>query len=51
MPVVLPSGRANDDTSELVHRRLLVVDDDVETRLETGEFDAVRRETEEFERL
>jgi UDP-GlcNAc:undecaprenyl-phosphate GlcNAc-1-phosphate transferase len=27
------------------------IDDDVETRLETGEFDAVRRETEEFERL
>jgi UDP-GlcNAc:undecaprenyl-phosphate GlcNAc-1-phosphate transferase len=27
------------------------IDADVETRLETGEFDAVRRETEEFERL
>jgi UDP-GlcNAc:undecaprenyl-phosphate GlcNAc-1-phosphate transferase len=27
------------------------IDEDVETRLETGEFDAVRRETEEFERL
>ncbi len=27
------------------------IDDDVAMRLETGEFDAVRRETEEFERL
>jgi UDP-GlcNAc:undecaprenyl-phosphate/decaprenyl-phosphate GlcNAc-1-phosphate transferase len=27
------------------------IDEDVATRLETGEFDAVRRETEEFERL
>ena len=27
------------------------IDADVATRLETGEFDAVRRETEEFERL
>ncbi|MDP2712218.1 MAG: MraY family glycosyltransferase [Solirubrobacteraceae bacterium] len=27
------------------------IDEDVETRLKTGEFDAVRRETEEFERL
>jgi UDP-GlcNAc:undecaprenyl-phosphate GlcNAc-1-phosphate transferase len=27
------------------------IDDDVAARLETGEFDAVRRETEEFERL
>ncbi len=27
------------------------IDEDVETRLETGEFDAVRRETEDFERL
>jgi UDP-GlcNAc:undecaprenyl-phosphate GlcNAc-1-phosphate transferase len=27
------------------------IDEDVEARLETGEFDAVRRETEEFERL
>jgi UDP-GlcNAc:undecaprenyl-phosphate GlcNAc-1-phosphate transferase len=27
------------------------VDEDVKSRLETGEFDAVRRETEEFERL
>jgi len=27
------------------------IDSDVATRLETGEFDAVRRETEEFERL
>jgi UDP-GlcNAc:undecaprenyl-phosphate GlcNAc-1-phosphate transferase len=27
------------------------IDDDVEQRLETGEFDSVRRETEDFERL
>jgi len=27
------------------------IDSDVAARLETGEFDAVRRETEEFERL
>jgi UDP-GlcNAc:undecaprenyl-phosphate GlcNAc-1-phosphate transferase len=27
------------------------IDDDVAARLETGEFEAVRRETEEFERL
>jgi UDP-GlcNAc:undecaprenyl-phosphate GlcNAc-1-phosphate transferase len=27
------------------------IDDDVAARMETGEFDAVRRETEEFQRL
>jgi hypothetical protein len=27
------------------------IDADVAARMETGEFDAVRRETEEFERL
>jgi len=37
--------RVKPDTSEEE------IDEDVATRLETGEFDAVRRETEEFERL
>ena len=37
--------RAKPETSEEE------IDSDVAQRLETGEFDAVRRETEEFERL